>query len=277
MLLVTTIRAMQAADWPQVEAIFTVGIQAGEATFETTTPSWAQFDAGKIPDARLVAVDDTGAVVGWAAASLVSAREVYSGVIEHSVYIHPDHHGHGIGRQLLAAFIAEAEDAGYWMIQSSVFPQNIASLRLHERAGFRVVGHRERIARNLLGPHAGHRRDTILIERRSTRNPRRTTHLAHHSRRSCRRPLRRARRPHPTRRQRSPLMPIIDAAILVGIKTVWPGAPARASLGARPVGRRRNGFRRRNDERGDPAGDLGRSGAGDPAPDRTRSPAADSV
>ena len=170
MLLVTTVRAMTAADWPQVEAIFAAGIQAGEATFETTTPSWAQFDAGKLPDARLVAVDDTGTVVGWAAASLVSAREVYRGVIEHSVYIHPDHHGHGIGRQLLEAFVAAVEDVGYWMIQSSIFPENTASLRLHERAGFRVVGHRERIARSLLGPHACTWRDTILIERRSTRN-----------------------------------------------------------------------------------------------------------
>ncbi|WP_327037554.1 GNAT family N-acetyltransferase [Microbacterium sp. Leaf151] len=88
---------MTAADWPQVEQIFAAGIHAGEATFETTTPSWEHFDAGKIPDARLVAADDTGAVVGWAAASLVSSREVYRGVIEHSVYIHPDHHGTASG------------------------------------------------------------------------------------------------------------------------------------------------------------------------------------
>lgn len=168
----TQIRAMQAADWPQVEAVFAAGIRAGDATFETTTPSWEQFDAGKIPDARLVAVDETGTVVGWAAASPVSSRDVYRGVIEHSVYIHPDHHGRGIGRQLLEAFIDAAEDAGYWTIQSSVFPENTASLRLHERAGFRVVGHRERIARSMLGRHGGAWRDTILIERRSTRNGR---------------------------------------------------------------------------------------------------------
>lgn len=166
----TTVRAMTAADWPQVEAIFAAGIQGGEATFETTTPSWGQFDADKITEPRLVAVDNTETVVGWAAASPVSGREVYLGVIEHSVYIHPDHHGHGIGWQLLDAFVAAAEDAGYWMIQSSIFPENTASLRLHERAGFRVVGHRERIARSLLGPHAGHWRDTVLIEFRSARN-----------------------------------------------------------------------------------------------------------
>lgn len=87
-------------------------------------------------------------MIGWAAASPVSSREVYRGVIEHSVYVHPGHHGHGIGRQFLEAFIAAAEDAGYWMIQSSIFPENTASLRLHEQAGFRVVGRRERIARS---------------------------------------------------------------------------------------------------------------------------------
>lgn len=166
----TAIRRMEAADWPEVEAILAAGIHAGEATFETVTPSWDQFDAGRIADARLVAVDPAGTVVGWAAASPVSAREAYRGVIEHSVYIHPDHHGQGIGRQLLQAFIAAAEDAGYWMVQASVFPENAASLRLHETAGFRVVGHRERIARSLLGPHAGLWRDTVLIERRSIRN-----------------------------------------------------------------------------------------------------------
>lgn len=166
----TGIRAMGAADWPQVEAIFAAGIAGGEATFESSTPSWAQFDGGKIPQPRLVAVDDSGTVVGWAAASLVSARQVYRGVIEHSVYVHPAHHGRGIGARLLDAFIAGAEDAGFWTIQSSIFPENAASLRLHERAGFRVVGGRERIARSTLGPHAGQWRDTILIERRSAIN-----------------------------------------------------------------------------------------------------------
>lgn len=171
----TGIRAMTSADWPQVEAIFAAGITAGEATFESQTPSWESFDAGRIPDARLVAVDGAGIVVGWAAASRISAREAYRGVIEHSVYVDPTRHGTGVGRQLLAAFIAAAEDAGYWMIQSSVFPENAPSLRLHERAGFRVVGRRERIARSLHGPHAGAWRDTLLIERRSARNGTQTT------------------------------------------------------------------------------------------------------
>jgi phosphinothricin acetyltransferase len=165
-----TVREMTAADWLQVEAIFAAGIAGGEATFETTTPTWEQFDAGRIAAARLVAVDAAETVIGWAAASRVSVREVYRGVIEHSVYIHPDHHGQGIGRRLLEAFVASAEEAGYWTIQSSVFPENTASMRLHEQAGFRVVGRRERIARSQLGPRAGQWRDTILIERRSARN-----------------------------------------------------------------------------------------------------------
>ncbi|WP_374940929.1 GNAT family N-acetyltransferase [Microbacterium sp. zg.Y1084] len=161
---------MTAEDWPRVEAIFAAGIAGGEATFETRPPTWERFDTGKVPDARLVAVDEAGTVVGWAAASPVSAREAYRGVIEHSVYIDPAHRGEGIGRALLATFIEAAEDAGYWTIQATVFPENTASLRLHEQAGFRVVGRRERIARSGVGPHAGRWRDTLLIERRSTRN-----------------------------------------------------------------------------------------------------------
>ena len=161
---------MTEADWPQVEAIFAAGIAGGEATFETATPAWEQFDAAKVRDPRLVAVDDSGAVVGWAAASPVAARAVYRGVIEHSVYIDPVQKGRGIGRLVLAAFVDAAEAAGYWTIQSSIFPENTASLSLHRRAGFRVVGTRERIARSELGPHAGQWRDTVMVERRSTRN-----------------------------------------------------------------------------------------------------------
>ncbi len=170
MLLMTTIREMTAEDWPQVEAIFAAGIAGGEATFERTTPTWAAFDAGRIREGRLVAVDDAGDVVGWAAASPVSTRAVYRGVIEHSVYIDQAQQGRGIGRALLTAFVDAVEDAGYWTIQSSIFPENTASLRLHERLGFRVVGTRQRIARSTLGPHAGQWRDTVLVERRSTRN-----------------------------------------------------------------------------------------------------------
>ncbi len=164
------IRPMTPGDWPAVEAIFAAGIAEGEATFETATPSWHDFDAGKIGDPRLVAVDDAGAVVGWAAASRVSARAAYRGVIEHSVYVDPARRGEGVGARLLEAFVERADAAGFWTIQSSVFPENEASLRLHEKNGFRVVGRRERIAQTLVGPRAGQWRDTVLIERRSTRN-----------------------------------------------------------------------------------------------------------
>ena len=166
----TEIREMNAADWPAVEQIFAVGIAEGEATFEIETPTWAAFDAGKLPAPRLVAVDSAGEVQGWVAASAVSSRAVYRGVVEHSVYLREDARGHGVGRALLDAFVTAADAAGIWTIQSSVFPENIASLRLHQRAGFHVVGRRERIARSRLGPHAGQWRDTVLIERRSTVN-----------------------------------------------------------------------------------------------------------
>lgn len=166
----TRIRPMVPEDWTDVERIYAQGIDDGEATFETTTPTWEVFHAGKLPYARLVALDDAGRIVGWAAASAVSGRPVYSGVVEHSVYIDRDARGGGIGRALLDAFIQAAEDAGVWTIQSSVFPENAASLRVHEKAGFRVVGRRERIARSGVGPHAGRWRDTVVIERRSDRN-----------------------------------------------------------------------------------------------------------
>lgn len=161
---------MVPGDWERVEEIFADGIASGEATFETSTPTWEQFDTSKILDPRLVAADEDGRVIGWAAAVRVSARAAYRGIIEHSVYIDPARQGERIGRLLLDAFIEAAEQAGIWMIQSSIFPENTASLRLHEAAGFRVVGTRERISRSLRGPHAGQWRDTVLIERRSARN-----------------------------------------------------------------------------------------------------------
>lgn len=166
----TAIRAMAPADWPAVEAIYAQGIEDGEATFEVATPTWEAFDAGKVPGIRLVAVSEQDAVVGWAAASAVSSRPAYRGVIEHSVYVDRAARGKGIGRLLLGAFVSAADDAGYWTIQSSIFPENTASLRLHETAGFRVIGRREQIARSGAGPHAGQWRDTLLIERRSNRN-----------------------------------------------------------------------------------------------------------
>lgn len=162
-----TVREMTADDWPAVGAIYTQGIEDGEATFEVATPTWAAFDAGKLRNVRFVAVDTDGLLVGWVAASPVSSRPAYRGVVEHSVYIDRAARGRGVGRVLLDAFIAASEQAGIWTIQSSIFPENAASRRLHESAGFRTVGRRERIARSGTGPHAGMWRDTLLIERRS--------------------------------------------------------------------------------------------------------------
>jgi L-amino acid N-acyltransferase YncA len=161
----TAIRAMEPGDAAQVLAIYQAGLDEGQSSFETAAPSWAVFDAARLPRHRHVAVDAaTGQVLGWVAASATSSRPVYAGVIEHSVYVDPAARGRGIGSALLAALIESSEAAGIWTIQSGVFPENDASLRLHERAGFRVVGTRERVGR-----HHGVWRDTVLIERRSKR------------------------------------------------------------------------------------------------------------
>jgi L-amino acid N-acyltransferase YncA len=155
------IRAMRADDWPGVERIYAAGIATGDATFETEPPTWEAFDAGRLAAHRLVAERD-GKVVGWAAVSGVSERCVYAGVVEHSVYVDPAHAGQGVGTALLQALIASTEAAGIWTIQTGIFPENTASLALHERSGFRVVGRRER-----LGRHFGRWRDVVLLERRS--------------------------------------------------------------------------------------------------------------
>ncbi len=160
------IRPMRANDWAAVEAIYRAGIATGNATFEAEPPSWGQFDAGKLDVGRLVAVDDRDVISGWVAASPVSTREVYRGVVEHSVYVDPAAAGRGVGRRLVEAFLSAVQDAGVWTIQSSIFPENAASLALHDRAGFRRVGTRERIALMTYGPWAGRWRDTVLIEYR---------------------------------------------------------------------------------------------------------------
>jgi L-amino acid N-acyltransferase YncA len=170
LLVSVTVRAMAPDDWPTVEQIYQEGIDTGNATFETRTPTWEAFDAGKLAGHRFVAVDDiTGAVLGWVAASATSARPAYAGVVEHSVYVTAAARGQGIGRKLLGAFLASVDAVGIWTVQSSIFPENKASLALHERAAFRQVGTRERIARSEVGPYAGAWRDTVPIERRTAR------------------------------------------------------------------------------------------------------------
>jgi phosphinothricin acetyltransferase len=157
-----TITAMLPDHAEQVLAIYQLGIDGGDATFETTAPSWDAFDATRLPEHRLVAVDGDGRVLGWAAVVPVSDRCAYAGVVEHSVYVHPHAQGQGIGLALLQALLASTDAAGIWTVQSGIFPENTASLALHTKAGFRVVGTRER-----LGRHQGRWRDVVLVERRS--------------------------------------------------------------------------------------------------------------
>jgi len=158
-----TIRPMVNGDAAQVLAIYQAGLDSGEASFEISAPSWADFDAARLPSHRLVAADPaSGEVLGWAAVSPVSDRYAYEGVVEHSVYVAPAARRRGIGVALLRALIRSTAAAGIWTIQSGIFPENTASLRLHEKAGFRVVGIRKRIGR-----HYGRWRDVILLECRT--------------------------------------------------------------------------------------------------------------
>lgn len=156
------IEPLTRAHADEVLAIYRAGIAEGNATFETEAPTWEAFDAARLPEHRFAAVDTDGKLLGWVAASKVSDRCAYAGVVEHSVYVHPAARGRGVARALLDALIASTEAAGIWTIQCGIFPENTASLALHQRAGFRVIGTRVRIGR-----HHGVWRDVVLLERRS--------------------------------------------------------------------------------------------------------------
>ncbi|MDR3576910.1 MAG: GNAT family N-acetyltransferase [Anaerolineaceae bacterium] len=154
------IEKMTPEDWPQVSLIYAQGIHTGNATFETSLPSWPHWDSAHLPDPRLVT--RAGAeLLGWAALSPVSSRAVYAGVAEVSIYIRQEARGHGVGSALLPALITRSEQLGIWTLQASIFPENQASLALHQKFGFRIVGRRQRIAQL-----NGLWRDTLLIERR---------------------------------------------------------------------------------------------------------------
>lgn len=155
------IDSMRPSDWDFTREIYIEGMTTGEATFETEAPDWERWDAGHLPQCRLVARNGDG-VIGWAALSLVSKREVYAGVAEVSVYVASAARGRGVGSALMRALIEASERHGVWTLQSSVFPKNNASVALHLNHGFREVGGRERIAR-----HHGVWRDTVMLERRS--------------------------------------------------------------------------------------------------------------
>jgi phosphinothricin acetyltransferase len=164
-----SIDVMGEADWPAVAAIYREGIATGNATFAEEPPaSWEAWCAGKIGACSLVAREGD-AILGWAAVSPTSGRACYAGVVEHSLYVANVARGRGVGGRLLEALVAATEAHGIWTLQSSIFPENGASLALHLRHGFREVGRRERIALMTYGPYAGQWRDTILVERRSRR------------------------------------------------------------------------------------------------------------
>jgi L-amino acid N-acyltransferase YncA len=154
---------MTPADWGEVSMIYIEGIATRNATFEVELPSWEQWDAAHLASCRFVA-RDARALLGWAALSPVSRRHCYRGVAEVSVYVREAARGHGVGRALLEHIVAASEAAGLWTLQGSTFTENAASLRLQASCGFRVVGHRERIAQM-----DGRWRDTVLTERRSSR------------------------------------------------------------------------------------------------------------
>ena len=153
--------ALTVADWPAVRAIFADGIATRNATFETEPPSWDDWNAAHLREHRLAARDGSG-LVGWAALTPYSSRAAYAGVAEVSIYVAAGRHGRGIGSALLGELVTRTETAGIWTLQAGIFPENVASLRLHFAHGFHVVGVRERIGRL-----AGDWRDVALLERRS--------------------------------------------------------------------------------------------------------------
>jgi phosphinothricin acetyltransferase len=157
-----TIRPLSSRDWPAVRRIYLEGIESGHATFETAPPGSEEWDTAWRPEARLIAERD-GDVLGFAAITPTSRRAVYRGVCEVMVYVARDARGLGIGTLLLRALVQASEAAGVWTLQASVFPENVASIRVHLAAGFREVGRRERIGRY----SDGRWRDTVLLERRS--------------------------------------------------------------------------------------------------------------
>jgi phosphinothricin acetyltransferase len=150
---------MTESDWPVCARIYEEGLDLG--TFEETVPGWTEWDATHLAQPRLVAREEAE-VVGWAALAPVSRRPCYRGVTENSIYVARDARGHGIGQALLAELIARADRLGIWTIQAGILAGNDASVALHERCGFRVVGTRERIAKK-----RGTWRDVVLMERRS--------------------------------------------------------------------------------------------------------------
>lgn len=155
-------RKMTATDWMFVAEIYKQGIDTGNATFQQIVPTWEEWNAAHVSCCRIVA-EVENEIAGWAALSSVSARAVYSGVAEVSVYVGNKYRGQHIGTTLLESMIHESECHGYWTLQSGIFIENSASIAIHKKSGFREIGYREKVAKmnNVW-------RNTILYERRST-------------------------------------------------------------------------------------------------------------
>jgi len=154
---------LTAEDWSQAARIYAAGIAGGNATFEAEPPPWEQWSRKRAGYPAVIARGADGEVLGWAALTPVSPREVYRGVGAVSVYVAPEHARRGVGRALLSGLVESAETAGFWTLEAGIFPENAASVALHQGAGFRLVGVRERIGRM----PDGRWRDVLLFERRS--------------------------------------------------------------------------------------------------------------
>ncbi len=152
---------MHPSHWESVKQIYAEGIATGNATFQTDIPSWIEWDEAHIKNSRLIAIDNNE-VLGWAALTPVSGRCVYAGVAEVSVYVSEKARGKGVGKTLLNALIKKSEKNNFWTLQAGIFPENFASIKIHEVCGFRIIGNREKI-----GQMNGQWRDTLLLEKRS--------------------------------------------------------------------------------------------------------------
>lgn len=162
-----TIRQMREEDYPQIQEIYEIGLDTGHASWEHAAPDWEEFIALKHLELCYVAVaeDDPNTILAWASAGSVSKRKIFDGVIEDSIYVHPDGQGMGLAGALLTRLIDDATEQGRWSIHSWIFPENIGSRKLHQKLGFREVGIYHHMAKMTYGPMAGQWRDVVILEK----------------------------------------------------------------------------------------------------------------
>jgi phosphinothricin acetyltransferase len=157
-----TVRPMENTDGMKVLAVYAEALKGNDATFETNVPTWSEWQKAHLPAHRFVATEDSKTIRGWSALSRFSERREYAGVVECYTFVRVDARRSGVGTRLLESLITATEGQGLWTLQAHIFPENVAALGLYRKAGFRVVGTRERIGR-----HRGVWRDMLLLERRS--------------------------------------------------------------------------------------------------------------